>query len=194
MASGQSCVIKELVSLQVKIHSFSWTYKSMVLDHSPVPCILGADFLSFAQMQLDFSASSYSFAFQKARQNYFESLDSSMLRSCSFPFEKGALIGRAMVTSSLSTTEASKLDQLIQSFPALFSDQLGAVKGMVCRLDLTDDRPVRSRPYQCSPPRLQALREILQNLLKKGVVRKSFSQYASPAFLVPKPQGGYRMW
>jgi hypothetical protein len=30
-------------------------------------------------------------------------------------------------------------------------------------------------------------------LLEKGVVGKSFSQYASPAFLVPKLQGGYRM-
>jgi hypothetical protein len=37
------------------------------------------------------------------------------------------------------------------------------------------------------------LREIVQDLLEKGVVRKSFFQYASPAFLVPKPQGGYRM-
>jgi hypothetical protein len=64
---------------------------------------------------------------------------------------------------------------------------------MVCQLDLTDDVPVRSRPYQCSPPRLQALREIVNDLLEKGVVKKSFSQYASPAFLVPKPQGGYRM-
>jgi hypothetical protein len=40
---------------------------------------------------------------------------------------------------------------------------------------------------------LQALREIVNDLLEKGVVKKSFSQYASPAFLVPKPQGGYRM-
>jgi hypothetical protein len=67
------------------------------------------------------------------------------------------------------------------------------VKGMICRLDLTGEVPVRSRPYQCSPPRLQALREIVQDLLEKGVIRKSFSQYASPAFLVAKPQGGYRM-
>jgi hypothetical protein len=61
---------------------------------------------------------------------------------------------------------------------------------MACLLDLTDDIPVRSRPYQCSPPRLQ---EIVQGLLKQGVIRKSCSHYASPAFLVPKPQGGYRM-
>jgi hypothetical protein len=64
---------------------------------------------------------------------------------------------------------------------------------MICNTDLTDDQPVHLHPYQCSPPRLQALREIVDELLKKGVIRKSFSQYASPAFLVPKHQGGYRM-
>jgi hypothetical protein len=37
------------------------------------------------------------------------------------------------------------------------------------------------------------LREIVQDLLEKGVVAKSYSQYASPAFLVPKPSGDYRM-
>jgi hypothetical protein len=93
----------------------------------------------------------------------------------------------------LSVSDLRKLDQLVLMFPKLFSDQLGTVKGMVCQLDLTGDVPVRSRPYQCSPSRLQALREIVQDLLEKGVGRKIFSQYASPAFLVPKPQGGYRM-
>jgi hypothetical protein len=37
------------------------------------------------------------------------------------------------------------------------------------------------------------LREIVQDLVEKGVVKKSYSQYASPAFLVPKPGGGYRI-
>jgi hypothetical protein len=48
MASGQSCVIKEAVSLQIKLHSFSWKYIFLVLDNSPVPStsILEADFLS----------------------------------------------------------------------------------------------------------------------------------------------------
>jgi hypothetical protein len=81
----------------------------------------------------------------------------------------------------------------VLGFPKLFSDQFGTVKEMVCQLDLTDDVPVRSRPYQCSPPRLQALSEIVNGLLEKRVVKKSFSQYASPVFLVPKPQGVYRM-
>jgi hypothetical protein len=98
-----------------------------------------------------------------------------------FPCSEEALNEFVAYTSSLIISDSRKLDQLVLDFPKLLSDQLGTVKGMVCQLDLTDDVPVRSRPYQCSPPRLQALREIVQDLLEKGVVRKSFSQYASPA-------------
>jgi hypothetical protein len=81
----------------------------------------------------------------------------------------------------------------MRKFPALFSDKLGTVKGMTCHLDLTDHIPVRSRQYKCSPPRLQKLREIVHDLLEKGAVKQSYSQDASPAFLVPKPSGDQRM-
>jgi hypothetical protein len=40
---------------------------------------------------------------------------------------------------------------------------------------------------------LQKLRENVQELLDKGVVRKSHTKYASPAVLVPKTNGGLRM-
>jgi hypothetical protein len=33
----------------------------------------------------------------------------------------------------------------------------------------------------------------VHDLIDRGVVVKSYSQYASPAFLVPKPNGGHRM-
>jgi hypothetical protein len=117
-----------------------------------------------------------------------------VFHSCSIPLEKRDVVSRTMViSSSCNMAVARDLDQLIQSFAAMFSDQLGTVKATVCNIVLTDDQPVRSCPYQCSPPRLQALREIVEDLLKNAVIKKSFSQYASPAFLVPKPQGGYRI-
>jgi hypothetical protein len=40
---------------------------------------------------------------------------------------------------------------------------------------------------------VQLLLEIVQDLIKKGVIRKSYSQYASPTFLVPKPFGEHRV-
>jgi hypothetical protein len=90
---------------------------------------------------------------------------------------------------SVLSSDVGKVDQLVMSFLKLFSEKVGTVKGMVCDIDLTDEVPVRSHPYQCAPPKLQILREVVQDLLDKGVVRKNHSQYASPAFLVPKPNG-----
>jgi hypothetical protein len=153
-----------------------------VLDNSPVPFISGADFLAFAKMKLDFANMCYTFAFQPSCRYDFESLELSRPCYNLFPCSEEALTELVAYTSSMSPSDSRKLDQLVRNFPKLFSDQLGTVKGMVCQLDLTDDVPVRSGPYQCSPPRLLALREIVQELLEKGVVKKSYSQYASPAF------------
>ena len=187
MAAGQGCVAKEVVTLSIKLQKYSWTFKFFIFDESPVPCILGMDFLVFAKVQLDFAASSYSFAFDKENQYKFESLALSKGDSLVFPctieeVKRGSL-----------NSNSCRIDQLVEEFPELFSEKLGTVKGVLCDIDLTDLVPVRSRPYQCSPPRLKALREIVQELLQKGVVRTSFSQYASPAFLVPKSHGKYRM-
>jgi hypothetical protein len=40
---------------------------------------------------------------------------------------------------------------------------------------------------------LQNFRDIVQDLLDKGVIKKSCFQYASPTFLVRKPHGGHAM-
>jgi hypothetical protein len=144
-------------------------------------------------MKLDFVNGCYMFAFRPFSHYDFESMDLSMGCYNLFPCSEKAMTDLVAYTSSICPSAARRLDQLVQNFPKLFSDQLDTVKWMVCQLDLTDDVPVRSRPYQCSPPRLLALRQIVQELLDKGVVKKSYSQCASPAFLVSKPQGGYRM-
>jgi hypothetical protein len=191
-ANGQSCAIGQAVSLQIKLNFFSWRYSFLIFEDSLVPCILGADFMAFAKMQLDFATLSYKFAFEPTCHYDFERLDFCSHESRPFPCSE-ELTNLAAYSSPVSQSESLKLDGLVRSFPKLFSGCLGTVKGMVCELDLVDDRPVRSRPYQCSPPRLKALREIVNDLLQEGVVRKSNYQYSSPAFLVPKPSGGYRM-
>jgi hypothetical protein len=149
--------------------------------------------MTFAKVRIDFSTRSYNFLFQPEVNFPFETFDIAKCNSQEFPCSNevlGSLLCGSLPDESLHSAD---ITALIRSFPALFSDKLGTVKGMVCHIDLSDTIPVRSRPYQCSPPRLQILREIVQDLVEKGVVKKSYSQYASPAFLVPKPGGGYRM-
>jgi hypothetical protein len=113
--------------------------------------MLGLDFLSFAKIQLDFATFSFSFAFDKSRRYDFVPVDVSSMHSQCFPSTEEAWKEVVAGTWSLCVSESRKLDQLGRDFPKLFSDQLGTVKGMVCQLDLIDDLPVRSRPYQCSP-------------------------------------------
>jgi hypothetical protein len=101
MASGQSCVIKEAVSLQIKLHLFSWRYSFLVLEESPIPSILGVDFLSSVKMQIDFANSCYTFAFQKSCRYDFEAFDPYVLQSCRFPCSEEALVEMIGYTSSL---------------------------------------------------------------------------------------------
>jgi transposase InsO family protein len=193
MANAGVCDVTQTIVLPVKLDDLSWKLRFLLFDRCPVPCILGVDFLQSARLRIDFAASCYSFGFLPDKEFDFRSLEFSKHPSQLFPCSEDAFARLACPCFPAVQNDSARLDQLIQSFPALFSDKLGAVKGMVCHLDLTDRTPVRSRPYQCSPPRLQALRRIVHDLIDKGVIVKSYSQYASPAFLVPKPNGGHKM-
>ncbi len=56
-----------------------------------------------------------------------------------------------------------------------------------------DSVPI-SQPYRRIPPRdLQEVRDLLQNLLDQGIIRKSCSPYASPVVLVRKKDGSMRL-
>ncbi|PNF31069.1 hypothetical protein B7P43_G17391, partial [Cryptotermes secundus] len=193
MANGEPCVIAEKAVLGIKIGTFSWKWRFSILRDSPIPCILGVDFMSHAKVQLDFVARKYSFRFCPEKDFDFEPFELRLGMSLKFPSSVKPVAALLCGPSVAGSEEPVDIVELLQEFPGLFSDRLGTVKGMTCHLDLSDNIPVRSRPYQCSPPRLKLLREIVQDLLDKGVVRKSYSQYASPAFLVPKPSGGQRM-
>jgi transposase InsO family protein len=193
LANGETCVVSEVVVLRIKLHSFSWKFSFLVLDDCPIPCILGVDFLTSTKMRVDFSMRTYNFGFHPDEEFKFEPVDLGQVISQDFPCPNDARETLLCASLPAELGNPSELDRLLRGFPALFSETLGTVKGMVCHIDLTDSTPVRSRPYQCSPPRMQILRDLVQDLLDKGVVRKSYSQYASPAFLVPKPNGGQRM-
>jgi len=78
-------------------------------------------------------------------------------------------------------------------FSGLFSGKLGNIRGAEYEIELLDQVPVRSPPYQYAPPKLKLLKKFIDDLLRKGIVRPSKSPYASPAFLLPKSGGGCRM-
>jgi len=96
------------------------------------------------------------------------------------------------VEASKVPTQSGVSSPSIVEFPALFSTTLGTAKCTPYERELSDSTPVRSPPYRCGPPKLAIFRKMVDESLEQRVVRPSKSPYASPAFLVPKAEGGYR--
>jgi len=86
-----------------------------------------------------------------------------------------------------------RADTLKEEYPRLFSSTLGTANCAPYYIELSDETPVRSPPYRCAPPKLEIFKNMVKELLEQGVVRPSKSPYASPAFLIPKNSGGFRL-
>ena len=72
-------------------------------------------------------------------------------------------------------------------------DSLGRTTTIQHRIPTSDDIPVNQRHRRIPPNQLAEVKEHLQDLLDKGVIKPSQSNYASPIVLVRKKSGALRM-
>ena len=85
------------------------------------------------------------------------------------------------------------LRDLVRRYPDVFTDMPEETNVIQHRVKLTDDTPIRCKPY----PLLYAMREELRNevvsMQETGVVIPSMSPYALPIVMVKKKNGSYRV-
>ena len=191
LADGKSIQVKDAVKLHVKLLGFTWDYEFKILKEAPFPILLGLDFLRHTRMNVNLCEMMYHFTFAPnvtgplSPEPSREEQDSVLRRMCA----------EMVDLSAVSRMGCKDLDReaLKHEFSTLFSTSLGTARCAPYDIELTDVTPVRSPPYRCAPPRLRAFKQLVNDLLEQGVVRPSRSQYASPAFLVPKSGGGFRL-
>jgi hypothetical protein len=85
LANGEPCAVSEIAGLSIKIHSFSWKVRFLVLRDCPLPCILGVDFLTKAKVHIDFAAQKYCFLFRPEREFTWEQFKQARILSREFP-------------------------------------------------------------------------------------------------------------
>jgi hypothetical protein len=189
-SSGLLPILGE-VHLKIKINSFSWMFNFLVSPSLVVPPILGSDFLAKTGLILDMRESRYHFGFAPETSIQFHSLLVSDF-SLQAVIEQQVSMNVWPDLSHLPDGQRKRLRQVIACFPEVLIDKLGLTHLLEYRMQLKDNKPLRSPPYRLAPPKMQFLREHIKQLLKNGVIEPSSSQYSSPMFLVPKHDQSYR--
>lgn len=67
------------------------------------------------------------------------------------------------------------------------------IKGIKYRIPLRTNEIPNEKPFPEPAYKQKILRDELNELVKKGIIRKSFSQYSSPCFTKRKPDNTYRL-
>ena len=89
---------------------------------------------------------------------------------------------------SLSDGQKKNLRQLVVKYCDVITGNLGRTKLVAHRIQLTDLTPCRQRPYRLLYSKYEAVKKELQSIEKMGIIKPSFSEWASPTCIVFVPQ------
>lgn len=99
------------------------------------------------------------------------------------------------INTLLEGEEVGRLMTVINEFSNSFitGTATSVVRTGKMQIRLTSETPVAYRPYKISYLEKLKVREIVRDLLTKGIIRESESAYSSPILLVKKKDGSDRM-
>jgi hypothetical protein len=188
--------VKEKVGRHVKLSVFSWDHDFKVLNVAPSLLILGLDFISRTRMVLYMDVREFYFSFAPEHRSKFQkgNVQLSGMNPTMSDYCSQLLTEISWMDNLASASPGTGLsDKWLGKFLDLFSGKIGTTRNTCYEIELVDTVPVRSTPYRLAPPKAAILKMHVKNLLIQGIIRPSKSPYASPAFLVPKSDGTYRM-
>lgn len=112
---------------------------------------------------------------------------------------QGSLMYLVQLTSSDPVTKEpipAAVQQLIDSFQAVFAEPNGLPPKRYCDHTIPlvpGAAPVNLRPYRFNPALKDEIEQQISDMLKSGVIQPSHSAFSSPALLVKKKDGTWRL-
>lgn len=188
-ASSDPLIIRSEMSFRFKIEGFSWSWKFLVADDLALNCILGADFIMATGLILDLAHSECRFSFNRRVSVPFVGSRGKNHDALEVKCENDDLVDPL---GHLPAEQKQQFSSLCEKYKDVLTDKLGLTHLLEYEIRLKDTKVIRSHPYKFAPPKMEALRKKVDELLKQDVIEPSLSAYSSPAFLVPKPGGKHR--
>src|SRR3989337_3034235 len=96
---------------------------------------------------------------------------------------------------NLNTQQKEEFGKLMKKYEEIFvrtKNELGRTNVVKHKINTGDAKPIKQKPYRAVGHRKQVIKEEIEKMLEKGVIKKSKSPWASPVVLVPKKNGEIR--
>ena len=93
----------------------------------------------------------------------------------------------------LTKTQQKEIMDTLVRYTEAFSDIPGKTDMIEQKIELTDNNPVRSRPYPLPYALRENLKRKIEDMLSLGIIRESNSPFASPIVIVKKKNGSDRI-
>ena len=97
------------------------------------------------------------------------------------------------VEAELNAEQQNEVMEVLRRYEEIFTEIPGKASVIEHKIDLTDDRSIRCKPYPLPYAKRGEIREEIKNMMDSGIVRESSSPYASPLVVVKKKDGSNRM-
>lgn len=94
---------------------------------------------------------------------------------------------------SLSESEKKQLIEVIDEFPDVFSDELGALRHFKLKLELSDSHPSIRTSYQIPIAYKPGVLKELKRLEEAKVIKKAATPFCNPIRVVPKKDNSVRL-
>jgi len=199
--------IKFLSKKQLKFNVVKW-------DKGPIQTISNSCFLPFGQIKLKFKIKDkvlYNVFAVVKNYNYFilginVIKDSGLildLKNNNFSFSDNENLKYKLNNytdknntinslSSLSSTQQQQIQDLISEYPDVITEKVGKTDVVTHKIVLQQEFMKKNKPYPASPKVQEEIDAELKFMLDHDIIRPSKSEYGSPVFLRPKPNGKFR--
>ena len=108
------------------------------------------------------------------------------------PMKCNETVRDVKINPELNNSDSTSIKQLLYKYDHVFSDLPGTTDCVEHHIELTNDKPIKLRPYPLPLLSHATVAEEVENMLKMNIIQESNSPYAAPIVLVKKKDGKNR--
>ena len=101
-------------------------------------------------------------------------------------------VQQVKVGPELDKDQEDEVWNLLYKYQDVFTDVPKRTSLTTCKINLTTDKAVRSKPYPVPQAMRETIRKEIEDMLRLGVIERSESPYGHPIVIVKKADGGNR--